>query len=207
MRVLVDDKPVDALTPKQERTFFLSKVQEEVKGRILTPVEATEVFVAQTRQWYMIFGSIGLVLMVGVVIAGTVGEPNSALVFVLFAVLMFGALVLFLVLMLRHRVRVFSRKLAHRGEGLMPVGTVLAIDAKGLSIGPETFAWPMLAIDTVELSSGSLPSGDTTTPIMIVERLAVSAGGKVFTLDRAMTQNGMLLVDNAWRRLRAAATG
>jgi hypothetical protein len=207
MRVLVDDKPVDALTPKQERTFFLSKVQEEVKGRILTPIEATEVFIAQTRQWYMIFGSIGLVLMVGVVIAGVIGEPNSALIFILFAALLFGALVLLLVLMLRHRVRVFSGRLAHRSEGLMPVGTVLAIDGKGLSIGPEMFAWPMLVIDTVELSSGSLPSGDTTTPIMIVERLAVSAGGKVFMLDRAMTQNGMLLVDNVWRRLRAAATG
>lgn len=205
MRVLVDDKPVDALTAKQEGTFFLSKVQEEVKGRILAPVEATEVFIAQTKRWYMIFGSIGLVLMVGVVIGGVVGEPNSALFFVLFAVLLFGALVLFMVLMLRHRVRVFGGKLAHRSEGLMPVGTVLAIDARGLSIGPETFAWPMLAIDTVELSSGSLPSGDTTTPIMIVERLAVSAGGKVLMLDRAMTQNGMLLVDNVWRRLRAAA--
>ena len=73
------------------------------------------------------------------------------------------------------------------------------------AVGPETFAWPTLAIDTIELSTGSLPSGDTSTDIMIVERLALAAGPKTFMLDRAMTENGMLLVDNVWRRLRPAA--
>jgi hypothetical protein len=205
MRILIDDKPADGLTPKQEKTFFLSKVQETVKGRILTPAEATQVFIRHTKQWFMIFGGIGLVLMVGVVIAGFVGEPNSAGFILLFAIVMIGTLVLLLRLILRHRVKVFTAKIAHRLEGLMPVGTVLAIDGAGLSVGSETFAWPMLAIDTVELSTGSLPSGDTSTDIMIVERLSVAAGPKTFMLDRAMIENGMLLVDNVWRRLRPAA--
>jgi hypothetical protein len=205
MRILIDDKPVAGLTPKQEKTFLLSKVQEAVKGRILTPAEATQTFVRQTKQWFMIFGGIGLVLMVGVVIGGVIGEPNSAAFIILFAILMVIALVLVLSLGLRHRVKVFTRKMAHRIEGLMPVGTVLAIDGTGLSVGPETFAWPTLAIDTVELSTGSLPSGDTSTDIMIVERLSVAAGPKTFMLDRAMIENGMLLVDNVWRRLRSAA--
>lgn len=152
----------------------------------------------------MIFGSIGLVLMIGIVIAGAVGEPNSTLVFILFALVMSGALVLFMAWILHRRVRVFSGKLERRCEGLMPVGTVLGIDAAALSVGPETYAWPMLALDTVALSSGSVASGETSTPILIVERLSVTARGKTFVLDRAMTENGMLLVDNAWRRLRAA---
>jgi uncharacterized membrane protein len=205
MRILIDDKPVETLTPKQEKTFFLAKVQEAVKGRVLTPAEATEVFIAQTKRWFTIVGAIGGVLMVGVVVAIVFGDPSNAAFFILFAVVLVGALVLFMNLILRHRVKVFTRKIAHRLEGLMPVGTVLAIDGAGLSVGPETFAWPTLAIDTVELSTGSLPSGDTTTPIMLVERLSVAAGPKVFMLDRAMTENGMLLVDNVWRRLRAAA--
>ena len=203
MRILIDVKPVDQLTPKQDSSFFLAKVQEQVKGRILTPAEAIEVFIAQTKRWYMILGTIGLVLMIGVVIAGVVGEPQSALVFILFALVMSGALVLFMVWLLRRRVRTFSGKLEHRRDGLMPVGTVLGIDAIGLSVGPEVFAWPMLALDIVELSSGTLPSGDTTTPILLVERLSVMAGGKTFVLDRAMTENGALLVDNVWRRLRS----
>jgi len=192
------------ITPKQEGAFFLSKVQERVQGRILTPAEATDIFIAQTRRWFMIFGSIGLVLMIGIVIAGAVGEPNSTLVFILFALVMSGALVLFMAWILHRRVRVFSGKLERRCEGLMPVGTVLGIDAAALSVGPETYAWPMLALDTVALSSGSVASGETSTPILIVERLSVTARGKTFVLDRAMTENGMLLVDNAWRRLRAA---
>lgn len=205
MRILIDDKLVDGLTPKQEKTFFLSKVQEAVKGRILTPAEATQVFIAQTRRWFMIIGAIGGVLMLAVVIGGVVGEPKSAAFIILFAVVVIGALVLFMTLILRHRVKVFTAKMAHRIEGLMPVGTVLAIDNAGLSVGPETFTWPMLAIDMLELSTGSLPSGDTSTDIMIVERLSVAAGPKTFMLDRAMTENGMLLVDNVWRRLRPAA--
>jgi hypothetical protein len=205
VRILIDDKPVDGLTPKQVKTFFLTKVQETVKGRILAPAEATQAFIAQTRKWFMIFGAIGLVLMVGVVIAGVVGEPRSAAIFILFAVVMSAALGLFLALLLRHRVKVFTAKMAHRIDGLMPVGTVLTLDGAGLSVGPETFAWPMLAIDTLELSTGSLPSGDTSTDIMIVERLSVAAGPKTYTLDRAMIENGILLVDNVWRRLRPAA--
>jgi hypothetical protein len=203
MRILIDDKPADRLTPKQDGSFFLSKAQEQVQGRILTPKEATAVFIAQTKRWFTIFGAIGLVLMIGVVIAGVVGEPKSALVFILFALVMSAALVLFMVWILRRRLRVFSAGLERRGQGLMPVGTMLAIDAIGLTVGPEVFAWPMLTLDTVELSSGSLPSGDTTTSILIVERLLVMAGGKTFVLDRAMSENGALLVDNVWRRLRS----
>src|SRR5579883_188421 len=204
MRILIDNKPVDGLTPKQEKTFFLSKVQEAVKGRILTPAEATQVYIRQTKQWFMIAGVIGGVLMLAAIIGGIIGEPNSAAFIILFALMMVGAVALILTLGLRYRVKVFTRRMAHRLEGLMPVGTVLAIDGVGLSVGTETFAWPTIAIDTLELSTGSLPSGDTSTDIMIVERLAVAAGPKTFTLDRAMIENGMLLVDNVWRRLRPA---
>jgi len=205
VRILIDDKPVDGLTPKQEKTFFLSKVQEAVKGRVLTPDEATQVFIRQTKQWFTIMGAIAGVLMLLVVIGGVVGEPKSAAYIIAFAIVVVAALALIMNLNRRHRVKVFTAKMAHRIEGLMPVGTVLAIDGAALSIGPETFAWPMLAIDTVELSSGSMPSGDTSTDIMIVERLSIAAGPKTYMLDRAMTENGMLLVDNVWRRLRPAA--
>jgi hypothetical protein len=205
MRILIDDKPVDGLTPKQEKTFFLSKVQEAVKGRILAPDEATRVFIRQTKQWFMIMGAIAGVLMLLVVIGGVVGEPKSAAYIIVFAIVVVGALALIMNLNLRHRVKVFTAKTAHRLEGLMPVGTVLAIDGAGLSVGAETFTWPTLTIDTVELSTGSMPSGDTSTDIMIVERLSVAAGPKTVMLDRAMIENGMLLVDNVWRRLRTAA--
>ena len=63
MRVLINDKPVDALTTKQDASFMLSKLQQDVKATVLTPAEATEAYIAQTRRWFLIPGSIALVLM------------------------------------------------------------------------------------------------------------------------------------------------
>ena len=83
-----------------------------------------------------------------------------------------------------------------------PAGTAIFLDAKGLSVGSETFAWPSLAIDQVELTRTSASSGETSTVIHIVDRLSLSAGTKTVVLDRTMLQNGLLLVDNAWRKLR-----
>ena len=59
MRILINDKPVDALTPKQEKSFMLSRVEQEVKAIVLTPAEATQAYVAQTKRWFMILGGIG----------------------------------------------------------------------------------------------------------------------------------------------------
>jgi hypothetical protein len=56
MRILINDKPVEALTSKQERDFMLSKVQQDVKATVLTPAEATETFIAQTKRWFRILG-------------------------------------------------------------------------------------------------------------------------------------------------------
>ena len=61
-----------------------------------------------------------------------------------------------------------------------------------------------VAIESVEFTSGTLPQGDSSTDIMLVERLSLTAGAKGFVLDRAMMQNGILLVDNVWRRLHVA---
>jgi len=56
-----------------------------------------------------------------------------------------AAFVLFMVLLLATAADL-NRKLQHRSEGLPPAGTAIFIDAKGLSVGAEVFAWPSLAI-------------------------------------------------------------
>ena len=84
-----------------------------------------------------------------------------------------------------------------------PPGTAIFIDAKGPSVGAETLAWPSLAIDQIELTRTSVSSGETTSVIHVIERLSLMAGTKTIVLDRAMLQNGLLLIDNAWRELRA----
>jgi hypothetical protein len=42
MRILINDKPIDALTPTQEKSFMLSRVEQEVTAIVLTPAEATQ---------------------------------------------------------------------------------------------------------------------------------------------------------------------
>ncbi|MFI5030115.1 MAG: hypothetical protein ACHQPH_05375 [Reyranellales bacterium] len=204
MRILIDDKPVDGLTPKRERSLMLGKAGDDVKGAVLTPAEATETYVRQTKRWFTILGVIALALMGAVSIVGISYEPRDGMLIAVGVVVIGGGLLLFMRLLLNHRVRTWNRKLAHRVEGLAPSGTAIQLDAHGVSVGTEIFTWPSLAIESVEFTSATLRQGDTSTDIMLVERLSLTAGAKAFVLDRAMMQNGILLVDNCWRRLHAA---
>jgi hypothetical protein len=204
MRILIDDKPVDALTPKRERSLMLGRAQDDVKGAVLTPAEATESYVRQIKRWFTILTVIALVLMAAISIAGISYEPRDGAFVAVGVVVIGGGLLLFVRLLLGRRVRTWNRKLAHRVEGLAPPGTAIQLDARGVSVGTEVFDWPSLVIESVEFTSGTLPQGDTSTDIMLVERLSLTAGAKAFVLDRAMMQNGILLVDNCWRRLHAA---
>ena len=204
MRILIDDQPVDGLTAKRERSLMLGRVQDEVKGTVLTPAGATETYVRQTKRWFTILAVLALVLMVAISIAGISYEPRDGAFIAVGVVIIGGGLLLFMRLLLSHRVRTWNRKLAHRVEGLSPPGTAIELDSRGVSVGTEVFDWPSLAIEAVEFTSGTLPQGDSSTDIMLVERLSLTAGAKAFVLDRAMMQNGILLVDNCWRRLHAA---
>src|SRR5947207_14655844 len=106
MRILIDDKPVDGLTAKRERSLMLGKVQDSVKGTVLTPAEATETYIRQTRRWF--------VLMAAIAIAGISSDPREGAFIAVGALVVGGALLLFMVLLLRHRVRNWNRKIAHR---------------------------------------------------------------------------------------------
>ena len=204
MRILIDDQPVDGLTAKRERSLMLGRVQDEVKGTVLTPAGATETYVRQTKRWFTILAVLALVLMVAISIAGISYEPRDGAFIAVGVVIIGGGLLLFMRLLLSHRVRTWNRKLAHRVEGLSPPGTAIQLDRRGVSVGTELFDWPSLAIESVEFTSGTLPQGDSSTDIMLVERLSLTAGAKGFVLDRAMMQNGILLVDIVWRRLHVA---
>jgi len=203
MRILINDKPVDALTPKQEKSFMLSRIEPEVKAIVLTAAEATQAYVAQTKRWFLILGGLAVVVMLGTAVAGPFIDPMDGGLVSVGALIICAVFTPAMYLLLRHRIGAWDRKLAHRSEGLPPAGTAIFLDAKGLSVGPDIFAWPSLAIDQVELTRTSVSSGETSTVIHIVERLSLSAGTRTVVLDRAMLQNGLLLVDNAWRKLRS----
>jgi hypothetical protein len=200
VRILIDDKPVDELTPKVAESLMLSRVQSEVKARVRTPAEATEFYVSQTKRWFIILGGLAVVAMAAISIAGLSYEPRDAPLLIVGMLLIVGALLLFMFLLLRHRVKTWNNKLQHRGEGLAPAGTAIFLDDKALSIGSDILPWPSLAIDQVELTC--VQSGDISTVVHVIERLSLKAGAKSFVLDRAMIENGLLLIDNAWRKVK-----
>ncbi len=201
MHILIDSKPVAALTTKQQKSLALSRVEEAVTGTVLSSAEATDAFVRQTRRWFVILGGIAIVVMLAISVAGAVSDPIDGWSIAVGGPVMAGVLALFLRWMLRRRIRSWNRTLEHRGQGLPPAGTTIGIDAKGLTSGPEVFAWPSLAIAEVEMTSYNAPSGDTTTLVTVIERLSLAAGGRAVVLDRAMLRNGPQLVDNVWRHL------
>lgn len=204
MRILINDKPVDALTPKLVKSLMLAKVQAEVKARVLTPTEATQAYIKRAKRWITVATVLALVLMVVVVIAGLSYEPQDAPVVIPVMLLSVGVLILLVTFSLRRRVRLWNAKLLHRVEGLAPAGTAIFLDDKALSIGSNILAWPSLGIDQVELTRTTLQSGETSTVVHVIEHLSLTAGGKSVVLDRAIIENGALLVDNAWRKLQPA---
>jgi hypothetical protein len=200
MRVLIDGKPVDGLTAKQERDLVLSRQEEAVQGSVLAADEATAAYARQTKRLFVILGSIAIVLMLGM---SLVADEDDRWVIVPAAVGIAGLLATFVLLLLRHRIRVWNRALDRRLAGLAPAGTAIGIDAKGLSLAGETFTWPSLAIEQVEITHFS--SGpDQADPIYVIDRLSLVASTRVIVLDKPMMRNGPQIVDNIWRRLCVA---
>jgi hypothetical protein len=204
MRILINDKPVYELTPKLVKSLMLAKVQVEVKARVLTPAEATESYIKRTKRWITVVTVVALVFMVVVVIAGLSYEPRDAPIVIPVMLLSAGALILLVVYSMRRRVRLWNAKLLHRTEGLPPAGTAIFLDDKALSIGSDILAWPSLVIEQIELTRSTLQSGETSTIVHSIEHLLLKAGAKSVVLDRAIFENGALLVDNAWRKLQPA---
>src|SRR5262249_52336846 len=106
VRILINDKPVDELTPKLVKSLMLAKVQAEVKARVLTPAEATESYIKRTKRWITIATALALVLMAAVVIAGLSYEPQDAPVVIPVMLLSVGGLILLVSRSLRRRVRI-----------------------------------------------------------------------------------------------------
>jgi hypothetical protein len=203
MRILINGKPVDALTAKQERAVGLSKVVETAEGSVLSAEDATAAYIRQTKWLFVILGGIALVLMFGIAIGATVIDglnQGDRQMIVSGAVVAAVILVTFLWLMLGYQTRRWNRTLHKRREGMPPPGTAIRVDAERLAVATQSFAWPSLTVEQVEISVGS--SGADSDTVYTIERLSLASPNGPIVLDRAMLTNGYPIVDNIWRRLR-----
>jgi len=208
MRILLDGKPVAALTAKHERDLRLSKAAETIEGAVLSAEDATAAYIRQTKWLYGILGGFALVLMLGIAIGATVTDglnQGDRLMVVSGAVVAAALLATFLWLMLRYRIRSWNRTLDKRRDGMPPPGTAIRLDAEGLAVATQSFAWPSLALESVEISAGS--SGADSDTVYTVERLSLASPGGLIVLDKGMLRNGYMIVDNVWRRLHVPYRG
>ena len=196
MRILVGNKPRDPLTEKQERNISLARQAESLQSSILSTDEATRIQMAGTRRAFIVI--MGATVVFSLVIASVADRADQPVTFGA-AIVINIALALFLFFFLvRRRNSLFAASLGPRVSGLAAVGSKISLDATGLSIAGQVFPWLALGIDQVEFTKLSTRYLD----VFLIERLLLSAPAGRVVLDPAMMQNGRVIVDNVWRRLR-----
>jgi hypothetical protein len=197
MRVVVDGKPHDPLTPAQEKEINLFRDQPVVEGVVLSADEATQLSVRGVKRAFAVMTVLVLVLSIG--IAQVAAPADRAIVFAWVGVCV-AALALFYFISLRRRMSKWQTDLERRRTGLAPDGSVVRVDMAGLAVSGSSSAWSALAIDTVEFRRIS----SKRLTVYMFERLLIANPAGALALDVAMIRNGHFIVGTAWRRLRAA---
>ena len=197
MRVVINGKPHDPLTPAQEKEINLFHDQPVVEGVVLSADEATRLYVRGVKRVFTVMTVLVLVLSIGIAL---VAEPaDRAIVFGAVGVCV-AALALFYFISLRRRVSKWQADLERRRAGLASDGSAVRVDAAGLTVNGSSSAWSALAIDTVEFRRIS----SKRLTLYMFERLVVGSAAGPIALDVAMIGNGHFIVGTSWRRLRAA---
>jgi hypothetical protein len=197
MRVLIGGEPHEALTVAQEGYIRLSRKENSVQGSILSADEATQAYIGSTKWLFIILNGLALILGLGV--AALADAPDQPML--LGSVIVVNVLLaMFFFFLLRHRANAWNAKLAARVAGLPGTGSAISLDAAGLGIAGQIFPWMTLGIDQVELADFT----SHNTSVYTIERLSLAAATGRVVLDPAMMKNGLLIVDNVWRRLRPA---
>jgi hypothetical protein len=199
MRVMVGDKPQESLTAAEEAYIRLSRKEDSVQGSILSADEATRAYVGSTKWLFIILNS--LVLVVGLGLTAMAEASDQPLLLGGVAVIN-ALLALFFFFLLQRRTKTWNAKLAARVSGLPATGSAVSLDASGLGIAAQVFPWATLAIDQVEFAAFHTRNNETT---YLIDRLSLAAPTGRVVLDPAMMKNGLLIVDNTWRRLRSTA--
>ena len=199
MRVLINDKTHDPLTPKQERMLSLAGAQDSAESAVLSAEEATRGYIRPIKRLFVVAGILFALIACSVIL---VAEPSDRVVaygFAIFASLSVAAALFFA---LRRRARIWNDRMGLRRLGLPPAGSRIGFDATGLSIGDRTLAWSLLEIHQVDFAEFT----SRYASMYRIERLSLAASSGPVVLDAEMMRNGRVFIDNIWRRLHPAVS-
>jgi hypothetical protein len=197
MRVLINDKPHDPLTPKQERMLSLARAQDSAESAVLSAEEATRGYIRPIKRLFVIAGVFFALIACSVAL---LAEPADRAVIYGFAIVAGLSVAAALFLALRRRARIWNDRMGLRQLGLPPAGSGIGFDATGLSVGDRTLPWSLLQIHQVDFAEFT----SRYASMYRIERLALAASSGPVVLDAEMMRNGRVFVDNIWRRLHPA---
>ena len=197
MRVLIDGKVHEPLSPAEEQDVRQFRAEESVEGSVLSADQAGRAQVSQTRLLFMILWAVTAIVAA---VMASLAEPADQATVLVGAVLIVGALGAFFAIVLWRRKRRWQRDLPRRLEGMAPADTAIGVTAAGIAVAGHIFPWSTLAIEQVELAK----FGSRYRTMFTLERLTFVGSGGVVVLDPALMRNGHLIIGNAWRRMRLA---
>jgi hypothetical protein len=197
MRVVIDGKVREPLSPAEEKDVRQFRAEESVAGSVLSADQAGRAQVGQTRRLFMILWAVTAIVAAAMAL---LAEPADQAAVLIGAVLIVGALGAFFAIVQWRRKRRWQRDLARRLEGMAPADTAIGVTAAGVAMAGHIFPWSALAIEQVELAKFS----SRYRTMFTLERLTLVGPGGVVVLDPALMRNGHLIIGNAWRRMRLA---
>ena len=204
MRVLIDEKPSEPLTPAQRREISLWTMKDSFQESMLSADEATRTYTSRTKWLYIVSTGGFFALGCGVALVAGPSDQPAIYIAVLVLTLVIAACQF---LFLRRRTRIWNERMTRRVAGLAPSSGKIGFDMTGLDVGDRVLPWNTLAIQQVDFIRHSIgQTGGRRATMYIIERLSLTSPSGAVVLDTAMMGSGRLIVDNVWRRLAAAPT-
>jgi hypothetical protein len=199
MRVSVNGKPVEGLSPKLERRLTVRAADKPViEGVVMTTDQAVGQVARGLKLLYGSACGVAAVIMIALIIGTASWEPGDLVLLIPVALVLAGALAALLIHVYRRNLAKTRRRAEATLPRMAPAGTPIRLDGAGLSVGAVAIPWPEVTIEAVEITGTSM----NDEAISYIEWLALSGGGREVTLDCLLITSGRLVVDRAWLALR-----
>jgi hypothetical protein len=200
MRVVVNGRPADQLEASIERQLVSGSPHARVEGAVMGADEAVAATARNLRILYGVLCGLAAVIMLGVLIGVGAYEPRDLVWLVPFVLLLGGGLGLFMRFTYRRNTGKVRQRAVEQLPRMPPTGAVVVVEADGLGIGQDRYAWSALAVGAIDVSATTF----NDAPLNLIERLELEgAAGRPLVLDAVLISNGRAVVDEIWRRLRA----
>jgi hypothetical protein len=196
MKLTVNGREVDDLSPGQWRSVTIGNEIPQVDGYVLSAQAAT----AAIQRGMMVF-ALTLSLFIVAVFAGVavLSGPQGRALMLPYTPLLAAGLLILACLMYYIKQGRFRSDLPGRMAALPPPGTGIRLDAEELSVGDRVIGWSDLRVSSIAFVT--MPRAHERRDYLIGKLTLQAPRGPDIVLDRVLMHNGVAIVDQAYRRL------